>query len=209
MRHKHRELSVAEDVIGHTSGQRLAEWALRISAHHEEIGPKRLRLAEDNLAQAALTALCLNQFRLDTVPARFLRERTWRPRIRVRDRVYDEGGECIEVRTAAGQWLFHKRGGGFSSLVDKDGNDWIGYHPRGGPDGEYRGIPNLVHPEGYFHPGGNKCVSALAVLGPLRAAIDTRSADGRWRCRWTGRGDGQGRRYRVGRIAVSGPEGER
>jgi hypothetical protein len=98
--------------------------------------------------------------------------------------VEDEGQESFRLETPGATWFYHRSGAGFSSLEDADGNDWIGYRPEGGSAGHYRGIPNLVYPEGYFHPGGTECSSRLAARGPLVARIESECAGGEWACRW-------------------------
>ena len=52
--------------------------------------------------------------------------------------ILDEGQEAFVVETPAATYCYHKEGGGFSSLVDRDGRDWIGYRAGDGPAGEYR-----------------------------------------------------------------------
>ena len=100
------------------------------------------------------------------------------------DGVEDEGQESYQVITPGATWFYHKLGAGFSSLLDRDGLDWLGYRPQGGSDGKYRGIPNLVHPEGYFHPGGTKCTTHVLARGPLKATFQSQSNDGKWAVRW-------------------------
>ncbi len=104
--------------------------------------------------------------------------------VRLTDGVDHEGQESYRLQTPAATWYYHKAGAGFASLEDHDGRDWIGFHPKGGSDGRYRGIPNLVHPEGYFHPGGTKCTSRIVHRGPVRVRIASESADGKWACHW-------------------------
>ncbi|SDX00038.1 PKD domain-containing protein [Thiocapsa roseopersicina] len=109
------------------------------------------------------------------------------PRISVTDGVIDEGESSFAVRTVAGDWYYHKTSGGFSSLEDRSGNDWIGYSSAAGASGDYRGIPNLVPPAsgGYFHPGRpGTAQSSLIDRGPLRARIHSRSADSQWATLW-------------------------
>ncbi len=100
------------------------------------------------------------------------------------DNVADEGQSSYRIATPLGTWYYHKQGGGFSSLVDLQGNDWLGYRPTGGSAGNYRGIPNAVHPEGYFHPGNTSCTSSIVSQGPIKATISSRSNDGAWECLW-------------------------
>ncbi len=95
----------------------------------------------------------------------------------------DEGQTSYRIPTEIGEWYYHENGGGFSSLDDVDGNDWIGYQQGGGSSGEYRGIPNLVYPEGHFHPGSTSATTRLVRSGPLRTTLESTTADG-WTVRW-------------------------
>jgi hypothetical protein len=106
------------------------------------------------------------------------------PLLEVADDVPDEEQLCYRIATADATYYFQKDAGGFSSLLDRDGNDWISFHPFGGSDGIYRGIPNLVYPDNIYHPGHRNCVSTLEYAGPLRATIRSVSKDGLWECRW-------------------------
>jgi len=67
-----------------------------------------------------------------------------------------QGQASLRIVALAATYVYHKQGAGFASLVDPDGRDWISYRSQGGSDGQYRGIPNLIHPEGGFHPGSTK-----------------------------------------------------
>ena len=100
------------------------------------------------------------------------------------DDVPDEGLDCYMITTASATYYFQKDAGGFSSLLDIEGNDWIGFHPFGGSDGIYRGIPNMVHPDNIFHPGHRNCFSSIDHAGPLRVTIRSVSTDGLWECLW-------------------------
>ena len=80
------------------------------------------------------------------------------PQITLVDGVPDEGLSAYEIGTALGTYYYQKQAGGFSSLLDLQGNDWIGYQPSGGSAGDLRGIPNLVSPEGHFHPGATTAI---------------------------------------------------
>jgi hypothetical protein len=107
-----------------------------------------------------------------------------KPLITLTDGVEDEGQESYQVITPAATWFYHKLGAGFSSLLDGDGLDWLSYRPGGGSAGEYRGIPNMGHPEGYCHPGKTASHSHIVASGPLCASIASASNDGVMRCRW-------------------------
>lgn len=94
------------------------------------------------------------------------------------------GQATFRIRAPTCTYYYHKHGGGFASVVDADGNDWLSFRPWGGSDGIYRGIPNLAHPENVFHPGAETCISTLAASGPLRVTIRSESLCGGWACRW-------------------------
>lgn len=110
--------------------------------------------------------------------------------IRVNENGFDEGQACIVVETPMGTYFYHKEGAGFSSLLDLDGRDWIGYAPEDGPAGEYRGIPNMVFRgsrRGFFHPGhtGEKGSQTVVLeAGSACASLQSTSGDGRWQVRW-------------------------
>jgi hypothetical protein len=98
--------------------------------------------------------------------------------------VRDEGLATYRIDTRETTYYYDKRGGGFSSIVDGDGYDWIGYSRRSGAGGKYRGIPNLVYPEGYMHPGRNAVRSAIVHQGPLKITIHSISSDSKWETLW-------------------------
>lgn len=104
--------------------------------------------------------------------------------VRVTDGVQHRDQESFKIETPNATYYYHKRGAGFASIMDKDGNDWLGYRPGGGPAGEYRGIPNMGHPEGYCHPGKTVSSSRLNSNGPIKVSILSESDDGKMQCRW-------------------------
>ncbi|MCB0130388.1 MAG: InlB B-repeat-containing protein, partial [Caldilineaceae bacterium] len=106
------------------------------------------------------------------------------PQITLTDNVMDEGQAAIQVDAPNGSYFFQKDAGGFSSLVDINGNDWIDFHPTGGAAGEYRGVPNPVYPEGSLHPGVTNATSTILHAGPLKATVHTITDDGDWESIW-------------------------
>jgi len=101
------------------------------------------------------------------------------------------GLACYRIQTASATYFLEKSGAGLSSLVDRDGNDWIGFHPAVGSraGGEFRGFPNAVHQQAgnYFHPR-NQATGASSTKvessGPDRVSISAVSDNGLWTCRF-------------------------
>ncbi len=100
--------------------------------------------------------------------------------------VTDEAMAAYKVIMPGSTYYFQKNAGGFSSLVDAGGNDWINYN-KSTQDTAYRGIPNAGHPGVYLHPGGNCCDSDIVAKGPLKVSIHTKSKSTTpemWETRW-------------------------
>ena len=95
----------------------------------------------------------------------------------------------FEVSTSSATYLFDARGGGFSSIKDKDGNEWIGFKPGDGSypasaAASFRGLPNLVYQgddNGSGHPGFDNCTSKII----LPNQILTVSNSDMWEWMWT------------------------
>jgi len=107
-----------------------------------------------------------------------------------------QGQRSFRIETPKAVYLYHRDGAGFASVIDADGNDWIGYRPGGRSAGEFRGIPN-VRPAG-FHPGYTESASRIAdrdagdrEIGRAesgivsdRVRIVSERLDGSWACTW-------------------------
>jgi len=101
------------------------------------------------------------------------------------------GLPAFKIETPSATYFLEKKGGGLSSLIDRDGNDWLGFHPQPGSKagGEYRGFPNAVHKQGgsYFH-AFNAHVDAVQTkverADPGYVSIIAESNDGKWRSRY-------------------------
>jgi hypothetical protein len=114
--------------------------------------------------------------------------------VRLVENAVDEsagGVACYRIETPTAVWLLEKSGAGLSSLVDRDGNDWIGFHPRpgSGASGEYRGFPNAVHQQAgnYFHPRNqatDPSVTTVVNNGPRRITITATASNQKWACRY-------------------------
>ncbi|MHC4166433.1 MAG: FG-GAP repeat domain-containing protein [Planctomycetota bacterium] len=106
------------------------------------------------------------------------------PLVSITDGVQHRGQESFKIDSPNATYYYHKQGAGFASIFDKDGNDWLGHRPGGGPAGEYRGIPNMGHPEGYCHPGKTVSSSSIISAGPIKVSIFSESDDGKMQCIW-------------------------
>ncbi len=99
--------------------------------------------------------------------------------------------DCYKIETPTATYYLEKVGAGLSSLIDRDGNDWLGFHPKpgSGAGGEYRGFPNAVFREAgsYFHPrnaGTDPCVTTVEEEHPQRVVISAWSHNGKWAGRY-------------------------
>jgi len=100
------------------------------------------------------------------------------------------GREHWQISTASATYLFDPVAGGFSSIMDRAGNDWVAYddppsadYPAGAAFA-YRGLPNLVfqgEDNGAGHPGFAQCVSK--IIGPNQ--IQSRTRSGKYAWTWT------------------------
>lgn len=101
----------------------------------------------------------------------------------------DEGQEVFIIHTKSATYYYQKEAGGFSSIVDKNGNDWINYttepkdiYPASAAS-TYRGLPNLIHggeESGTGHPGFNNCTSAILDQNTILSTSKT----GNWEYEW-------------------------
>lgn len=101
----------------------------------------------------------------------------------------DEGMECFVIHTDSATYYYQKSAGGFSSILDRDGNDWLSYRKSEQeqyPDSaasDYRGLPNMVFKSddgGAGHPGFEKCVSFQTGPNSIRSL----SKSGNWSWSW-------------------------
>ena len=104
------------------------------------------------------------------------------PQVAITDNIIDEGQSSFRITANGSTYYFQKQAGGFSSLVDSSGNDWISYSPVVGT-AEFRGIPNVAA-GGIFHPGFKCCTSSIVTQGPLKIRVRAVSPDGKWESLW-------------------------
>lgn len=112
---------------------------------------------------------------------------TFIDRVNLTDGVAHKNYQSIKITTDAAQYFYHKPGGGFATLLDKNNNDWIDWNTTEGGAGDFRGIPNMIHPNngGYFHPGRDNVATTVLADGPLKATFKSASKpDGVWEVRW-------------------------
>ena len=99
------------------------------------------------------------------------------------------GRAHIKVTTKSATYLYDPLAGGFSSILDPEGNDWVAYKDQ--PWGQYpasaassyRGVPNLVFggdDDGAGHPGHKQCQSKVS-----NGKIITTTLSGDWAWEWS------------------------
>lgn len=103
----------------------------------------------------------------------------------------DEGLPAYRIETPTAIWYLEKSGAGLSSMIDRDGKDWLNFHPKEGTraEGEFRGIPNAVHLQAgsFFHPKNANTDSSTTRIEHLdgnRVTISATSENGLWDCRY-------------------------
>ncbi len=83
-------------------------------------------------------------------------------RVSIHEDARDEGVDCFKIETPYATFFLQKQNGGFSSIIDQNGTDWVNYTDAGHPQGptqaasQYRGLPNLLNNcpyDGVGHPG--------------------------------------------------------
>ena len=73
--------------------------------------------------------------------------------IRVSDVTLHGDIDCFKIETPTATYVYGKKGAGFASILDKDGRDWVAYHPADKSKGEYHGLPKCGQPTKFFHCG--------------------------------------------------------
>jgi len=95
------------------------------------------------------------------------------------------------ITTPTATYFLEKTGGGLSSMLDKDGVDWLGFHniKGSGWKGEYRGFPNAIHKQdgNYFHAMNEKTQLASSIVNinsEQHIQIEFTSNNKQWKGRW-------------------------
>ncbi|MBI3463750.1 MAG: PQQ-dependent sugar dehydrogenase [Planctomycetes bacterium] len=101
------------------------------------------------------------------------------------------GLSAYKIETPTATYFLEKSGAGLSSLIDKDGNDWLSFRPDAGSGagGEFRGFPNAVHKQdgSYFHPrnqGTDPATIKVEYVSDDRVTISAESNNGLWACQY-------------------------
>ncbi|MCA9136366.1 MAG: hypothetical protein KDB00_06400 [Planctomycetales bacterium] len=112
-----------------------------------------------------------------------------KPKVTIHTSRYEDREHFVIETPRADYWL-DKKSGGLSRLIDRDGNDWIGFKKEPWdkyPDSAaaaFRGLPNLLFggsESGFGHPGWDRATSEQVGA---RSILST-SLSGKWRLRWT------------------------
>jgi hypothetical protein len=87
------------------------------------------------------------------------------------------------VETPSATYLYDKEGAGFVSILDADGQDWIGWSQEAGSAGAYRGLPNLGP---CCHPGYEGARTVVDEATEEGARIRSTGTDGatEWEVMW-------------------------
>lgn len=101
------------------------------------------------------------------------------------------GDPAYIITTPSAIYYLEKTGGGLSSMLDKDGVDWLGFHkePGSAHKGEYRGFPNAIHRQdgNYFHAmnaGTDPSSSVVEIETEDHIRIVTTSENEKWEGVW-------------------------
>jgi len=101
------------------------------------------------------------------------------------------GDSTYIISTPAAIYFLEKSGGGLSSMIDKEGIDWLGFHKKPGSahKGEYRGFPNAIHKQdgSYFHAMNAKTDPSSSVVdieSENHVRITFTSDNNQWEGQW-------------------------
>jgi len=100
--------------------------------------------------------------------------------------------DCLRIETPSATYVYGKRGGGFASILDPEGHDWISYRHGNKALGEYRGLPKCGQPTKYFHCGygfgqytnSNPFTTTFKTIAPYHTRVHSETSDGAAACDW-------------------------
>ncbi|AMJ76435.1 hypothetical protein AVL56_12230 [Alteromonas stellipolaris] len=114
-------------------------------------------------------------------------------RVRLTEGIDESAGPvpAYIISTPSATYYLEKHGGGLSSMLDKDGVDWIGFNniKGSGHKGEYRGFPNAIHKQdgSYFHAmnaGTDTARGEVLIELENHVRIAFTSENGKWVGQW-------------------------
>ncbi len=114
-------------------------------------------------------------------------------RVRLTEGIDESAGPvpAYIISTPSATYYLEKHGGGLSSMLDKDGVDWIGFNniKGSGHKGEYRGFPNAIHKQdgSYFHAmnaGTDTARGEVLIEFENHVRIAFTSENGKWVGQW-------------------------
>ncbi|MFO7671104.1 MAG: VCBS repeat-containing protein [Bacteroidales bacterium] len=102
--------------------------------------------------------------------------------------IVEQDIQGFKIETPSATYIYDRAGGGFMSMMDQNGRDWIGFKKEdypgpGNAASRYRGIPNLGiggEDADAGHPGFDRCITK--VIAPN--VIETTTKSGLWKFRW-------------------------
>ncbi len=110
-------------------------------------------------------------------------------KVSITEAVRDEA-DVFVIKTENATYEYEKKAGGFRSIIDNQGRDWIRFsksdsaaYPASAAS-DYRGLPNLVFRSedgGAGHPGFSKMTTERISANQLRST----SVSGKWSWTWT------------------------
>ncbi len=112
--------------------------------------------------------------------------------IRVSDVTLFGDLDCFKIETPTATYVYGKKGAGFASVLDKDGRDWVSYHPADKSKGEYHGLPKCGQPTKFFHCGygygmyktDRPFSSRTTTQAADHVRIESATADNKSACSW-------------------------
>jgi hypothetical protein len=101
------------------------------------------------------------------------------------------GLSAYRIETPAATYVLEKSGAGLSSVIDREGRDWLSFRPEpgSGAGGEYRGFPNAVHQQAgnYFHAKNRAtdiAFTKVEFVDSQRVTISAVAENRLWACRY-------------------------
>lgn len=110
--------------------------------------------------------------------------------IQISDGGLSEGQATFKIETPTATYIYQTEAGGFSSILDANGTDWVQFHKSVKEEypfsaqADYRGLPNMVYvgdDGGAGHPGFDKMTSEIVAPNQIKSI----SKSGLWEWTWT------------------------